>query len=238
MTAPMLEISGLTVRYGPVRALNNISLRVDRGTIVALIGSNGAGKSTTLKALSGLLDLEGGSISFEGEPIERMAAEKRVARGMAHVPEGRRVFPRMSVWENLQLGGYTRPESEISEDLDHVVSLFPVLGERRRQYAGTLSGGEQQMLAIGRALMSRPRLLLMDEPSMGLAPQMVELILETVTAIRDEGTTVLLVEQNAAGAIRLSDYVYVLRVGEIVHQSKGSEIDDELLKTLYLGHDL
>lgn len=238
MTAPMLEISGLTMRYGPVRALNNISLRVDRGTIVALIGSNGAGKSTTLKALSGLIYLEGGSISLEGEPIERMAAEKRVARGMAHVPEGRRVFPRMSVWENLQLGGYTRPESEINQDLDHVVSLFPVLGERRRQYAGTLSGGEQQMLAIGRALMSRPRLLLMDEPSMGLAPQMVELILETVLAIRDEGTTVLLVEQNAAGAIRLSDYVYVLRVGEIVHQSKGSEIDDELLKTLYLGHDL
>ncbi len=238
MTATILEISGLTVRYGPVRALNNISFRVDRGTIVALIGSNGAGKSTTLKALSGLLELEGGSISFEGEFIEGIAAEKRVERGMAHVPEGRRVFPRMSVWENLQLGGYTRPESEINQDLDHVVSLFPVLGERRRQYAGTLSGGEQQMLAIGRALMSRPRLLLMDEPSMGLAPQMVEMILEKVTAIRDEGTTVLLVEQNAAGAIRLSDYVYVLRVGEIVHQSKGSEINDELLKTLYLGHDL
>jgi branched-chain amino acid transport system ATP-binding protein len=238
MTSPILEVSGLRVHYGPVRALNDISFQVAAGSMVAIIGSNGAGKTTTLKSLSGLVELEGGRIAFNGEFIQGLEAEKRVSRGMAHVPEGRRVFPLMSVWENLQLGGYTRPESEISQDLDHVVSLFPVLGERRRQYAGTLSGGEQQMLAIGRALMSRPRLLLMDEPSMGLAPQMVELILDKITAIRDSGTTVLLVEQNAADAIRLSDYVYVLRLGEIVHQSKGSEIDSELLKTLYLGHNL
>jgi branched-chain amino acid transport system ATP-binding protein len=238
MTSTILEVSGLRVHYGPVRALTDISFQVAAGSMVAIIGSNGAGKTTTLKSLSGLVDLEGGRIAFNGEFIEGLEAEKRVSRGMAHVPEGRRVFPLMSVWENLQLGGYTRPENEISQDLEHVVSLFPVLGERRRQYAGTLSGGEQQMLAIGRALMSRPRLLMMDEPSMGLAPQMVELILDKITAIRDSGTTVLLVEQNAADAIRLSDYVYVLRLGEIVHQSKGSEIDSDLLKTLYLGHDL
>lgn len=239
MSAPLLEVSGLAVRYGVINAVEEVSLSVAPGSIVSLIGSNGAGKTTTLRAISGLLAPVAGTIRFDGRDLAGIAAETRVAMGLAQVPEGRRVFPRMTVLENLQLGAYLRPgDASVPEDLEAIATLFPILAQRRGQLAGTLSGGEQQMLAIGRALMSRPRLLLMDEPTMGLAPQMVELILERILEIRRLGTTVLLVEQNAVEAIRLSDMVTVLRLGRVVHTSPGSEIGDDLLRSLYLGHDV
>jgi len=239
MNAPLLEADSLAVSYGIIRAVEEVSLAVPEGSIVSLIGSNGAGKTTTLRALSGLIAPSAGNIRFGGTNLGPVAADRRVAMGLAQVPEGRRVFPRMTVEENLLLGAYLRPrDPEVARDMAAITTLFPVLEQRRRQLAGTLSGGEQQMLAIGRALMSRPRMLLMDEPTMGLAPQMVETILERILEIRRLGTTILLVEQNAVEAIRLSDMVYVLRLGRVVHQGPGAEIGEDLLRTLYLGHDL
>ncbi len=239
MSETLLKVDGLIVDYGGIRALSSVSFEVEEGSIVSLIGSNGAGKTTTLKSISGLVPVVGGSIAFSGRSLDREAPDRRVGLGVAHVPEGRRIFPRMTVLENLQLGGYLRgKDPEFGRDIEEIGGMFPILNERRTQLAGTLSGGEQQMLAIGRALMSRPRLLLMDEPTMGLAPRMVDLILDKITEIRRLGTTILLVEQNAVEAIRLSDIVYVLRLGQVVHRGAGREMDESLLKALYLGHDL
>lgn len=235
---PLLKVTNLAVSYGRIRAVDGIDLAVEPGRIVSLVGSNGAGKTTTLMALSGLLPLAGGTISFAGEDITGLAPELRVARGIAHVPERRRVFAGMSVRENLVLGAYARGDaSETGGDIERLVGLFPRLGERMNQMAGTLSGGEQQMLAIARGLMSRPSLLIMDEPTMGLAPQMIDLILDTVLEIRKQGTTVLLVEQNAVEAMRLSDHVYIMRLGRIVHQDSGADLDPERVKSFYLGTD-
>ena len=234
--APLLEVRDLAVAYGRIRAVDGIDIRIEPGKIVSLVGSNGAGKTTTLAALSGLLPLTSGTIRFAGEDITRLAPELRVGRGIAHVPERRRVFAGMSVRENLVLGGYTRHDkTEIEQDIATLTELFPILGKRMSQAAGTLSGGEQQMLAIARGLMSRPSLLVMDEPTMGLAPQMIDVILDTVQQIRERGTTVLLVEQNAVEAIRLSDHVYVMRLGRIVHEDSGSQIDPERVKAFYMG---
>ncbi|MBS7540905.1 ABC transporter ATP-binding protein [Ancylobacter lacus] len=232
----MLEVRGLSVSYGRIRAVEGVDLAVEPGRIVSLVGSNGAGKSTTLMAISGILPLAAGTVRFAGEDITRLAPEARVGRGIAHVPERRRVFAGMSVRENLVLGGYSRGDrAEIERDIDTLTALFPILGKRLGQAAGTLSGGEQQMLAIARGLMSRPSLLIMDEPTMGLAPQVIDLILDTVLEIRARGTTVLLVEQNAVEAMRLSDHVYVMRLGRIVHQDSGSNIDPDRVKAFYMG---
>jgi branched-chain amino acid transport system ATP-binding protein len=236
--APLMEVRDLRVSYGRIRAVDGISLDIEPGRIVSLVGSNGAGKTTTLMALSGLLPLSSGMVRFAGEDITRLAPEARVGRGIAHVPERRRVFAGMSVRENLVLGGYCRNDkAEIEQDIETLTGLFPILGKRMGQAAGTLSGGEQQMLAIARGLMSRPSLLVMDEPTMGLAPQMIDLILDTVQEIRNRGTTVLLVEQNAVEAIRLSDHVYVMRLGRIVHEDSGSAIDPERVKAFYMGNE-
>ena len=234
--APLLDMRDLRVGYGWVRAVDGIDLTVQPGRIVSLVGSNGAGKTTTLMALSGLLPLISGRILFAGKDITNLAPEARVGRGIAHVPERRRIFAGMTVRENLILGGYTRRNDlEIEQDIDTLATLFPILGKRFSQAAGTLSGGEQQMLAIARGLMSRPSLLVMDEPTMGLAPQMIDVILDKVQEIRDRGTTVLLVEQNAVEAIRLSDDVYVMRLGRVVHKDTGSGIDPDLVKAFYMG---
>ncbi|SHO66729.1 branched-chain amino acid transport system ATP-binding protein [Pseudoxanthobacter soli DSM 19599] len=233
---PLLEITGLRVTYGRIAAVDGVDIKIEPGRIVSLVGSNGAGKTTTLAALSGLLPLAGGSIRFAGEDITGLAAELRVGRGIAHVPERRRVFAGMSVRENLLLGGYIRDDkADIERDIEALTELFPILGKRMRQLAGTLSGGEQQMLAIARGLMSRPSLLVMDEPTMGLAPQMIDVVLDSIQEIRNRGTTVLLVEQNAVEAIRLSDHVYVMRLGRIVHEDVGSRIDPERVKAFYMG---
>ncbi|WP_425532053.1 ABC transporter ATP-binding protein [Ancylobacter crimeensis] len=232
----MLSVRNLAVAYGRIRALHGIDLDVEPGRIVSLVGSNGAGKSTTLMAVSGILPLAVGSITFAGEDITKLAPEARVGRGIAHVPERRRVFGGMSVRENLVLGAYSRADAtDMEADIAELTQLFPILGKRMSQAAGTLSGGEQQMLAIARGLMSRPSLLIMDEPTMGLAPQMIDLILDTVQAIRARGTTILLVEQNAVEAMRLSDHVYVMRLGRIVHQDSGSNIDPDRVKAFYMG---
>ncbi len=212
----MLEIEDLHVYYGQIHALKGISLQVGDGEIVALLGNNGAGKTTTLRTLSGLLRPRGGEIRLDGRPIHGLPPHDVVQQGIAHSPEGRKVFNRLTVVENLEMGAYLRKESEIREDLDRVFALFPRLRERRQQVAGTLSGGEQQMLAIGRALMARPRLLLLDEPSMGLAPLLVEQIFDTVADINRRGTTILLVEQNASIALSVAHRGYVLETGAIV----------------------
>jgi len=237
-TPPLLQVENLAVSYGRIRAVDGVNLHVEPGRIVSLVGSNGAGKTTTLMALSGLLPLASGRIRFAGEDITALAPELRVARGIAHVPERRRVFAGMSVRENLVLGAYASGDAvDIASDLERMVALFPRLGERMAQQAGTMSGGEQQMLAIARGLMSRPSLLIMDEPTMGLAPQMIDLILDTVLEIRKQGTTILLVEQNAVEAMRLSDHVYIMRLGRIVHEDSGTNIDPERVKSFYLGAD-
>lgn len=237
-TPPLLQVENLAVSYGRIRAVDGVNLHVEPGRIVSLVGSNGAGKTTTLMALSGLLPLASGRIRFAGEDITALAPELRVARGIAHVPERRRVFAGMTVRENLMLGAYARGDAvDIASDLERMVALFPRLGERMAQQAGTMSGGEQQMLAIARGLMSRPSLLIMDEPTMGLAPQMIDLILDTVLEIRKQGTTILLVEQNAVEAMRLSDHVYIMRLGRIVHEDSGANIDPERVKSFYLGAD-
>jgi len=217
--------------------LRNVSFDVDEGEIVTLLGANGAGKTTTLRTVSGLLRAKGGSITFDGRPMLGVAAHDIVAAGIGHVPEGRRIFPRMSVYENLQMGAYRR-RGDISADVERVYDLFPVLRERRQQEGGTLSGGEQQMLAIGRSLMSRPRLLLLDEPSMGLAPLIVLKIFEIIREINQAGTTVLLVEQNAAQALRLATRGYVLETGEVVMTDTAAALlTNDRVRAAYLGDD-
>lgn len=233
----MLEISDLVCRYGKVDAIKSISLSVKQGQLVALIGANGAGKSTTLRAISGLLPSALGRITFEGEDITRCSAREILARGIAHCPEGRRVFPHMTVEENLEMGAYLRRDAAvIEEDRTRIFTQFPRLAERRRQIAGTLSGGEQQMLAIGRAIMSKPKLMMFDEPSLGLAPNIVEQVFEIIDGIRKSGTTVLMVEQNAYAALDMCDYAYLLEAGNIVLSGKGDElIDDQHIREAYLG---
>jgi branched-chain amino acid transport system ATP-binding protein len=232
-----LEVRDLTVAYGAIQAVRGVSFTVEQGQIVSLIGSNGAGKTTTLRTISGLLRPTSGEILLDGQPLHRLPAHEILARGVAHSPEGRRLFARMTVEENLRLGAYTRhDEAGIVADLDKIFTLFPVLGERRRNKAGLFSGGEQQMLAIGRALMSRPKLLMLDEPSMGLSPIMTQKILDTVRELRDEGTTVLLVEQNALAALSLSDHAYVIDLGRTTLSGSGRELlADPRVQEAYLG---
>ena len=233
----VLEIEGLDCRYGKVRAVRDLTLEVREGELVTLIGANGAGKTTTLKAISGILPAAAGRITFDGEDITRASARAILAKGIAHCPEGRHVFPYMSVQENLDMGCYLRRDpGGIAQDLRKVFERFPVLGERRRQMAGTLSGGEQQMLAIGRALMSRPRLMLFDEPSLGLAPNLVETTFEIIAEIRAQGVTVLMVEQNAYAALELCDRSYLLESGEVTLTGSGAELlDNPHVKEAYLG---
>ena len=233
----MLEIEHLDCRYGKVSAVRDLTLEVREGELVTLIGANGAGKTTTLKAISGILPPAAGRIAFDGEDITRASARAILAKGIAHCPEGRHVFPYMSVQENLDMGCYLRRDpGGIAQDLRKVFERFPVLEERRRQMAGTLSGGEQQMLAIGRALMSRPRLMLFDEPSLGLAPNLVETTFEIIAEIRAQGVTVLMVEQNAYAALELCDRSYLLESGEVSLQGTGAELlDDPHVKEAYLG---
>ena len=232
----MLKVSDLHVYYGAIHAVKGLSFVVQRGELVTLLGANGAGKTTTLKTVSGLLRARAGSVELEDKPLHNVEAHEIVRRGVAHVPEGRKVFPRFTVLENLQVGAYARGKGALDADLDFVFEKFPRLKERRRQYAGTLSGGEQQMLAIGRSLMARPKLLLLDEPSMGLAPKIVEQILETIRAINDAGVTVLLVEQNAAMALAISHRGYVLETGAAILAGTASELSgNDLVRQAYLG---
>jgi len=233
----MLKISNLHVHYGGIHALQGISLEVPQGKIVSLIGANGAGKSTTLRSICSLVKPTAGEITFEGKPLIGRPTEKIVISGITMVPEGRRVFPNLTVYENLVLGAYARKDSVgINRDLQKCFDLFPRLKEREKQLAGTLSGGEQQMLAVGRALMSKPRLLMMDEPSLGLAPLVVKSIFAIIKQIHEEGTTILLIEQNARAALQLSDYAYVLETGKIVLEGTGSElISNDEVKKAYLG---
>jgi len=236
---PMLELSRLEVSYGGIRALNGLSLKVPKGSIVTLIGANGAGKSTTLRTISGLVSSSAGSIRFDGKEISGWPAHRIVAAGLAHVPEGRLVFPDLTVKENLMMGAYLRRDrKEISADLEWVGAFFPRLKERITQRAGTLSGGEQQMLAIGRALMGRPRCLMLDEPSLGIAPLLVETIFERLVALNKErGMTMLLVEQNASLALKVSNYAYVLETGHIHLEGPSSEIKSRPeIQAAYLGH--
>lgn len=236
---PMLELSRLEVSYGGIRALNGLSLKVPKGSIVTLIGANGAGKSTTLRTISGLVSSSAGSIRFDGKEISGWTAHRIVAAGLAHVPEGRLVFPDLTVKENLMMGAYLRRDrKEISADLEWVGAFFPRLKERITQRAGTLSGGEQQMLAIGRALMGRPRCLMLDEPSLGIAPLLVETIFERLVALNKErGMTMLLVEQNASLALKVSNYAYVLETGHIHLEGPSSEIKSRPeIQAAYLGH--
>ncbi|HEY0192554.1 MAG TPA: ABC transporter ATP-binding protein [Kofleriaceae bacterium] len=233
----MLEVTGLDVHYGGVHAVRGVSFAVAPGEIATLVGANGAGKSTTLRAISGLVAASGGSVRFAGEPITGLPAHAIAARGLAHVPEGRGIFANLTVDENLQLGAYLRRDpAGVARDRDHALGLFPRLRERLAQDAGTLSGGEQQMLAIARALLGRPRLLLLDEPSLGLAPQLVARIFEIIPAIAAEGTTILLVEQNAHLALRVATTAHVLEVGALVVSGPAAELarDDQIRKA-YLG---
>ena len=233
----MLEVKDLQVYYGVIQALKGISFHVNQGEVIALIGANGAGKTTTLQTLTGILSPKSGSIVFEGKDLTRTPAHKIVEMGMAHVPEGRRVFADMSVYENLLLGAYTRKDkAEIAESLASVYKRFPRLEERKGQRAGTLSGGEQQMLAMGRALMSRPRIILMDEPSMGLSPIFVNEIFDIIREVSESGTTVLLVEQNAKKALSIADRAYVLETGSITMDGKAEDLlNDEAVQKAYLG---
>ena len=232
----MLKVENINVYYGAIHAIKGISFEVNDGEIVTLIGANGAGKSTTLQTISGLLHSPTGSITFQGENIAGVPAHKLVSRGLAQVPEGRRIFLNMTVEENLEMGAYTRPGSEVAPHLERVYALFPRMKERQKQVAGTLSGGEQQMLAMGRALMSDPKLIMLDEPSMGLAPILVEQIFDIIQELHKAGTTILLVEQNAQMALSVADRGYVLETGKIVSSGSGKELlSDESVKKAYLG---
>ena len=233
----MLEVKDLQVYYGMIHAIKGVSFHVNEGEIIALIGANGAGKTTILHTITGLLAPKGGEVVFEGKDITKTPAHKIVELGMAHVPEGRRVFAQLSVYQNLKMGAYTRSDkNEIEESLEMVYKRFPRLEERKNQMAGTLSGGEQQMLAMGRALMSKPRIILMDEPSMGLSPIFVNEIFDIIQKVSAGGTTVLLVEQNAKKALSIADRGYVLETGKIVLEGKASELlNDESVKKAYLG---
>ncbi|BAJ27855.1 MULTISPECIES: ABC transporter ATP-binding protein [Kitasatospora] len=238
MTA-LLEVEDLRVAYGKIEAVKGISFTVDQGEVTTLIGTNGAGKTTTLRTLSGLLRPTSGKVLFDGQAIDTVPAHRIVALGLAHSPEGRHIFPRMTIEENLLLGAFLRRDSAgIAEDVERACTLFPILAERRRQAAGTLSGGEQQMLAMGRALMSRPKLLMLDEPSMGLSPLMMQKIMATIVELKAAGTTILLVEQNAQAALSLSDRAYVMTTGRITLSGTGAELlHDESVRRQYLGED-
>jgi branched-chain amino acid transport system ATP-binding protein len=234
----MLELEDVHTYYGNIHALQGISLTVGRGEIVTLIGANGAGKTTTLKTISGMLHPTRGTVHFEGRDISRTPAHYLVRQGIGHAPEGRRIFSRMTVIENLQMGAFTRDQKTIQPDIDRVMELFPRLRERTHQLGGTLSGGEQQMLAISRALMSLPRVLLLDEPSLGLAPILVQLVFEKIKEINAQGTTVLLVEQNALQALSIAHRGYVLQTGNVVLTGKASDlIQNEMVRKAYLGED-
>ena len=232
----LLKVEGINVYYGAIHAIKDISFQVNQGEIVTLIGANGAGKTTTLQTVSGLLRSKTGSILFDGQDINTVSADKLVGRGLAQVPEGRRVFLQMSVEENLEMGAYTQPPAGVPRDLEMVYDLFPRLKERRSQVAGTLSGGEQQMLAMGRALMSHPKLLMLDEPSMGLAPILVEQIFDIIQDLNRKGSTILLVEQNAQMALSVAHRGYVMETGNIVATGSGAElIESPEIKRAYLG---
>ena len=238
----LLEVEGLCVNYGHIEAIRDITFTVEEGQVVTLIGANGAGKTTTLKTVSGLRTVRAGRIVFEGKDITKIPAYERVALRISQSPEGRGVFVGMSVRENLDMGAFVRKDRKTpayTEDLERVFTLFPRLKEREKQIAGTMSGGEQQMLAIGRALMARPKLLLLDEPSMGLAPKLIQQIFSIIREINQQGTTVLLVEQNAAQALKIADTAHILETGEIVRTGTGSELaGDDSVKAAYLGGDL
>jgi branched-chain amino acid transport system ATP-binding protein len=239
MTEPLLDVKDIHVFYGNIEAVKGMTFHVDRGEIVCLIGANGAGKTTTLRTVSGLLRPGEGAVFYEGQRIDLLPAHEIVGLGVAQSPEGRRIFPRMSVRENLDMGAFIRRDAAGQrEDMDRIMELFPILKERARQAAGTLSGGEQQMLAIGRALMARPRLLLLDEPSMGLAPLVVQTIFDTIRDINDQGMTVLLVEQNAAQALSLAHRGYVIETGKIVLEDEASALlENEQVRKAYLGEE-
>ncbi|GLZ29525.1 ABC transporter ATP-binding protein [Lentzea sp. NBRC 105346] len=231
----LLEVKDINVHYGKIAALKGISLEVNEGEIVSLIGANGAGKTTTLKTISGLRPLTSGKILFNGEDISKTPGHKRVIMGIGQAPEGRGVFPGMTVQENLLMGAYTRKD-DLTKDLDEVYGLFPRLAERRSQFGGTMSGGEQQMIAIGRALMTKPKVVLLDEPSMGLAPMLIAQIFSIIKEINSRGTTVLLVEQNAQQALKLSDRAYVLETGRVVKSAPGKDLlNDPSVREAYLG---
>ena len=238
----LLELDGLHVHYGKIEALRGVSVAVEEGEIVTLIGANGAGKTTTLKTVSGLRRVTSGAIRLNGRDITRTPGHVRVELGVSQAPEGRRIFPGMTVVENLEMGAYARRGSgraRLAAEFERVFSLFPQLAERRTQPGGTLSGGEQQMLAIGRALMARPHVLLLDEPSMGLAPRLVAQIFAIIAEINQQGTTILLVEQNAAQALRLADRAYVLEVGQVVKSASAADLlEDESVRAAYLGGDV
>ena len=232
----MLKIDNINLYYGGIHALKDLSLEVKKGEIVTLIGANGAGKTSTLRAISGLEPIKSGTISYKDSPINKVPAHKIVSLGLSHVPEGRKIFANLTVLENLELGAYLRKDKEIQKDMEMVFSKFPRLKEREKQQAGTLSGGEQQMLAIGRALMNRPEMLILDEPSMGLAPLVVKDIFDTIVEINKSGTTILLVEQNANMALSIADRAYVLETGKIVLNGDAKELlEDDSIKSAYLG---
>ncbi|MEV5507471.1 ABC transporter ATP-binding protein [Streptomyces orinoci] len=239
MTAPLLEVHDLRIAYGKIEAVKGITFTVHPGQVVTLIGTNGAGKTTTLRTLSGLHPPLSGTIRFNGTSLRGIPAHRIVALGLAHSPEGRHIFPRLTIAENLQLGAFLRKDSDgIRRDTERAYELFPILGERAQQPAGTLSGGEQQMLAMGRALMSRPKLLMLDEPSMGLSPIMMQKIMATIAELKATGTTILLVEQNAQAALTLADQGHVMETGRIVLSGTGAELlHDESVRKAYLGED-
>jgi branched-chain amino acid transport system ATP-binding protein len=234
---PLLELDDVRAGYGAIEVLHGISITVEEGEIVTLVGANGAGKTTTLLTTSGVVKPRAGNVRFGGRDLAGVPAHELVSRGMAHSPEGRKIFPRLTVLENLEMGAFTRRDPPgVQKDLEHVFELFPILAERRAQAGGTLSGGEQQMLAVGRAMMSRPKLLLLDEPSLGLAPLIVKKIFEVIARLNSEGVTLLLVEQNARMALKLANRGYVLETGSIIISGKASDLlEDERVKSAYLG---
>jgi len=235
-TEPLLKLNDVYTNYGQIRALQGVTIEVDKGEIVTLIGANGAGKTTTLKTICGLLHPREGTVWFDGKDASRTAAHDLVKAGIGHAPEGRRIFSRLTVLENLQMGGFTRKPTEIDEDVERVMTLFPRLRERTYQQGGTLSGGEQQMLAIGRAMMSRPRVLLLDEPSLGLAPILIQVVFETIKEINAAGTTILLVEQNALQALNVAHRGYVLQTGNVVLSGEAASLrENETVRKAYLG---
>ena len=232
----MLEVKGLRSAYGRIEVLKSVDLEVRAGEVVALVGSNGAGKTTLLRSLSGVQPITGGAIRFNGERIDRLSPHQRVERGITQSPEGRQVFGPLTVEDNLRLGAYRRRDKEINQDRDRIYAMFPILAEKRHLLAGGLSGGQQQMLAIGRALMGRPKLLLLDEPSLGLSPLLVDQILDAIVSLRRDGITVLLVEQNASAALGIADRGYVLETGKVAHSGAGSALlADPQVKAAYLG---
>ena len=234
----LLEVKDLVVSYGKIKAVKGISFSVEAGEVVTLIGTNGAGKTTTLRTISGLLRPSSGSVTFQGKDLTKVPPHEIVQLGLAHSPEGRRIFPKLSVEENLMLGAFARRDKGVKDDLEAAFDLFPILRERRSQPAGTFSGGEQQMLAMGRAMMSRPSMLMLDEPSMGLSPIMMKRIMTTVTTLQKQGTTILLVEQNAQAALKRASKGYVLEVGTIVLTGTGRELlESEDVRKAYLGED-